>query len=98
MRLCGPIGGSCRLIALRNRLLPLSCRVPVAWLQVVSFFPNPAPCPAPTAPAAPAAADIIGWSAYDVFLENYLAHFPPGQVRAGRVPACVCVCVCVCVC
>eukprot|EP00198_Chlamydomonas_reinhardtii_P004926 XP_001694262.1 predicted protein [Chlamydomonas reinhardtii] len=24
--------------------------------------------------------NIIGWSAYDVFLENYLAHFPPGQV------------------
>jgi hypothetical protein len=38
--------------------------------------------PNATRPRSPAA-DILGWSAYDVFLENYLANFPPKQASCS---------------
>ena len=38
--------------------------------------------PPSTPPPSPPlrAPDLLGWSAYDVFLSNYLAHFPPRQL------------------
>ena len=52
---------------------PLCC--PSRTLIPCSYYPPQLP-PSPSLRAP----DLLGWSAYDVFLSNYLAHFPPRQL------------------